>query len=292
MRILVTGATGLLGRHLLPRLAGHDVFALSRAPAPDGDARVTWIHHDLSGPLDRALLPERLDAIVHLAQSERHDDGPDGFADVFAVNVRSTAELLEYGRAADIRSFVLASTGGVYGLSAEPISEDAPCTVESPYYRSKLIAELLAKDYAPLFDCVVLRLFFVYGEGRSRMLVARLADRILRGETIVVEGDPGLRINPIYAGDAAAAIDAALALGRSETFNVAGAEVVTVTDLAERIAAALDRRVQIRHTGEGPPADLVANTERLRSGLGFIPPTDLDLGLAAVARSLTASEAG
>ena len=105
-----------------------------------------------------------------------------------------------------------------------------------------------------------------------------------------IEGDPGMRMNPIYADDAAAAIEAALALERQEVINVAGAEVVTVTDLVRRLAAALGTKGRVRHT-DGSPGDLVADTTRMRTVLGFHPDTSLDEGLGAVAQSIAVGSA-
>jgi UDP-glucose 4-epimerase len=115
VRVLVTGATGSIGPHLIRRLApGNEVFAISRHVDPELD-RVEWIRPDLSRPLDHAALPGGVDAVAHLAQSERYRDFPDGATDLFAVNVRSTASLLEYARGAGAR----ASRGHVTDWSRE-----------------------------------------------------------------------------------------------------------------------------------------------------------------------------
>jgi UDP-glucose 4-epimerase len=290
MRILLTGGTGMLGRQVIPRLAGaHEVFVLARGEQPDPAAEVRWVHHDLSVPVDRATLPDRIDAVVHLAQSQRYMEFPEGAEDIFAVNVQSTSGLLEYARRAGARCFVLASTGGVYEPSAEPIPESAPVAPSNPYTRSKRIAELLLDDYASELGGVVLRFFFVYGPGRRPTLVSRLAERILAGEQIQIEGDPGMRINPIFAEDAARAVEAAVELNEGMTINVAGRETVSVSELATRLARALDREPSLTHTGDAPPADLVADTSLMRAKLGVEPEKALDEGLATVARSLAVS---
>ena len=290
MKLLLTGGTGLIGRHLLERMApGHELVCVARSEPPaDLAASAEWIRWDLAEPLEPTRLPERVDGIVHLAQSERYRDFPDGAKDVFAVNVRSTSDLLEYGRKAGARAFVLASTGGCYAPSPEPIDEGSPLSSAGPYFRSKRMAELLAENYAELLGGAILRLFFVYGPVPGALLITRLAEQILRGEEIVIEGDPGMRLNPIFADDVAAAIEAALGLERQEVLNVAGAEVVTVTELVERLASALGKRAAIRHTDE-MTGDLVADTTRMKDHLGVEPATSLDEGLAAVARGIGAT---
>jgi UDP-glucose 4-epimerase len=286
MKVLVTGATGLIGSRVLARLGpDNEVFAVTRRDGPALEG-VEWIRQDLSQPLDVPALPGAVDVVAHLAQSERYRDFPDGAMDLFAVNVQSTAALLEYARGAGARAFVLASTGGSYAPSPERIPEDAPLMTPGPYFRSKRMAELLVENYASEFGGATLRFFFVYGPGGKR-LVAELANKILAGEDIVIEGDPGLAMNPIYVDDAAAAVEAALGLTEQAIINVAGNEVIRIRGLVERLAEAIGREVRIS-PGGAAPGDLVADTSLMRSVLGIRPSVDLDRGLRAVAESLMA----
>jgi UDP-glucose 4-epimerase len=287
VKLLITGATGLIGRHLVGRIsARHELVCISRSdPDPELAGAAEWLRLDLAEPIDPQSLPSKIDGIVHLAQSDRYRDFPDGMVDLFAVNVRSTFDLLEYGRRAGAKAFVLASTGGCYKPGPDPVREDSPLRPPDPYFRSKRMAELLAENYAGLLGGAILRFFFVYGPGPGMRLVTRLAQRILDGEEIVIEGEPGMRLNPIFADDASAAIEAALGLERQEVVNVAGLEVVTLSELVGQLAAALDRPAETRDTGDRP-GDLIADTARLRDRLGVIPGTSLDEGLAAVARSI------
>jgi UDP-glucose 4-epimerase len=287
MRVLVTGATGSIGSRLLERLApANQVFAVSRRGGPEREG-VEWIKADLSEPLDRGALPGSIDAIAHLAQSERYRDFPEGALDVFAVNVQSTAALLEYARGAGARSFVLASTGGCYAPGPDPVTEETALITPGPYFRSKRMAELLVENYADQLGGGILRLFFAYGPG-GKLLVSRLASRILAGDEIVIEGDPGMAMNPIYVDDAAAAVEAALGLTEQSTINVAGDEVLRIRDLVERLSAAIGREAIVSPGGDSP-GDLVADTSRMRSQLGIRPEVDLERGLRAVAEALMAT---
>jgi UDP-glucose 4-epimerase len=294
MRVLVTGATGLIGRSLLARLApGIEVIGMARGEPPPGPAGVDWVRQDLTEPLDGKALPHSLDAIVHLAQSERYRDFPDGAEDVFEVNVHSTFRLLDYARRAGADRFVLASTGGVYGPAPDPIREDAPLVLAGPYFRSKRMAELLVEDHSELLRAITLRFFFVYGPGQGRTLVPRLSERILTGEEIVIEGDPGMRMNPIYVEDAAAGVEAALRIGESAVVNVAGDETLDVTELVQRLGTALGREPTVTHAaGRDAEADMVADTARMRELLGVVPTTPLDRGLEEAARSFAAIRSG
>src|SRR5262245_66645035 len=112
MRVVVTGAAGFIGSALLRRLAGHEVIAVIRPGCTVAGAEC--IPLDLSQPLDVALLPSRIDVVIHLAQSSRARIFPQGAADAFAVHVASTAALLDWATRAGASRFCLVSTGSVY----------------------------------------------------------------------------------------------------------------------------------------------------------------------------------
>ena len=288
MTVLLTGATGFIGRHVLELLDDQKVVAIARREPPAVLAgHATWVRQDLAAGLDRAALPERVDVVVHLAQSERYREFPGGAADVVAVNVAAAAALADYAQAAGARRFVLCSSGGVYGVRRGPAHEDDPPAPASFYQASKHAAEVLLAPYAQLLRTVVLRPFFVYGAGQRGMLVAGLAKRVLAGETVTIDGEPGLRINPIHVSDAARAIVAAIgADAPAGVVNVAGAETVTLTQIVTELGAAAGVEPQIAYAGEGPPAQLLGDNGRMRETLGVTPRVTLRDGLRGVVEEL------
>jgi UDP-glucose 4-epimerase len=280
VKILVTGSAGFVGSHLLGQLeAEHELFPVVRQ-APD-DSR-EWIVQDLTQPLDRSRLPARIDAVIHLAQSPRYREFPDGAEDVYAVNVHSTFELLEYARAAGAQSFVLASSGGVYGYSNETLAETSPTTPVNFYLTSKHVAESLTANYQAFFCTVVLRFFFVYGPGQERMLVPTLIDKVRKGDQISIAGRPGQRINPIHVSDALQVFSPVLALGRSDVFNVAGEEVVSIRDLVGVIEEATGERAHVRHVDPEHDGDMVADNSRMKEVLGARPSVSLLDGIRSM----------
>src|SRR5262249_12395477 len=108
-RVLVTGANGFIGRHLVAALARrHHVFGVTRGlDSVPRLAGVEWIEQDLGQPISSGLLPPRIDAVVHLAQSRSYREFPEKAADIFRVNVGSTQDLLDHARLAGAETFVL-----------------------------------------------------------------------------------------------------------------------------------------------------------------------------------------
>lgn len=280
MKILLTGAAGFIGRHALERLEReHDVYPVVRRPP---DESRDWIVQDLVQPLDRTQLPRRVDAVVHLAQSRRYREFPQGAQDVYAVNVDSTFRLLEYARAAGAQSFVLASTGGIYGYSYETLVETSPANPLNFYLTSKHIAESLVANYQSFFRTVLFRFFFVYGAGQEGMLVPTLLDKVRKGDQISIAGRPGQRINPINVVDAVDAFAPALALERSDVFNVAGDEIVSIRELVAVIEEATGEGAHVRHIDPEHEGDLVADNTRMKDVLGVHPRVSLLEGIRSM----------
>ena len=288
-RILVTGAAGFIGSHLLRTLRGrHEVFGLVRSiPKEPSTGDVQWIEHDLTRRFVGSHLPGKVDAIIHLAQSKNYRDFPAQSRDIFDVNVQSTFHLLEYARQAGASCFVFASTGGLYGFSDQKFVEGDPVTLVhadptntlSFYFSSKLAGEQMVASYQRFFNTVVLRLFFVYGESQKSMLIASFVEKIKGGQPVVIQGNPGIRINPINVEDASRTLEAATELSGSSVINVAGDEVVTITDLVGLIEKASGYKAKVSHTNADSEGDIVGANDRMKETLGVHPQVSLLEGL-------------
>jgi UDP-glucose 4-epimerase len=266
---LVTGAAGLLGKATVNGLAdaGVEVHALARSAEQGFRDDVVFHEVDLSRSLEGIPLPDRVDAIFHLAQAREFRDFPGSALPVFAINVASTAFLLDYASRTGAGSFVYASSGGVYqGQAAAALTEESP--LHQPdglgyYLATKLSSEALVASYGSEFSTVSLRYFFIYGPGQARsMLIPRLYDRVRNGEAIGLQGPDGMRINPVHVTDAAAATIAAVDLEGRVTVNIAGPETVSLRDIG--ILFGQDtKRGAVFDQPAGDPSDLIASTARM-----------------------------
>ena len=268
MTVVVTGGTGLLGRAVLERLAGRErLLALHRpSTVPPPLVGVEWLAQDLTAPLSDAL-PPRADAILHLAQSRRHRAFPEGAVDTFAVNAMATVRLLDYARRAGARAFVLASSGAVYAPGRQPLREDDPPAPPSFYGHAKLAAERAALAFGEELPVQVLRWFLVYGPGQdAAAFMPGIAARVRAGVPIDLHGPDGMRCNPLFVEDAAAAVEAAMHRSACEVTNVAGPEVVTLRQIGELVGAGLG--IAPRYAEHPAGSDLVADVARMRERLG------------------------
>src|SRR3954451_15376541 len=149
MRVLVTGATGFVGRATCVELheRGHDVVALTRRPGsePAGTSAVQGdIAHEDPGPLQRAVAEARPDAVIHLAAeiaSQRSE------AKIRATNVDGTRRLVDAAqRSGSSPKLVFCSTVGTGEPNGELLEPGKPLPVETPYGRSKQEGERIVAE--------------------------------------------------------------------------------------------------------------------------------------------------
>jgi nucleoside-diphosphate-sugar epimerase len=245
--VLVTGATGFVGRHLVAQLlvAGHRVRALVRAARPPDDIDrpgVEVVRGDLSGhgPLDAIV--DGCDLVFHLAAAH----GPDvRAADCEAVNVRGTIALGNAAARAGVRRFVYASTRGVHGLvRGGTLDERSPIAPDSPYRASKLQAEreVVAIHARHGLPFVILRLPSMIGPGAMSWL--GLFRAIARGHfRLVGSGTNRHHLCPVPDAVQALVLAGSVDRADGETFLIGGAADLSLRELVELIARTLDVRL-------------------------------------------------
>ncbi|MEZ5966436.1 MAG: NAD-dependent epimerase/dehydratase family protein [Planctomycetota bacterium] len=241
---LVTGASGFVGCHLLPRLveAGHAVRCLARDPAwstTHGEVVAGCLGDEAS--LRRAL--DGVDVVVHLAAlvSFARKDA----AESFAVNEAGTRRLAALARAAGVRRFLHVSSVVAIGYSerGEILDETAPYNVARlrvPYCDSKHAAEQAVLDEVERgLDAVIVNPSSMFGPGDRRKARNSLLDAAQRGR---VPFAPSGGANFADVRDVAAGCVAALTRGRRGERYILGGENLTGRELMRTVFAAAGRR--------------------------------------------------
>ena len=155
-RVLVTGATGFLGRHIVTALqhAGYQVRALCRSEDVELARRnVEVVKGDVTDAKSLVAAMHDVTFVVHAAGAVTRGDGRDGRAWMMQVHVAGTRHVVEAACAADVSRVVHVSTSGTVAVGQDPdmvFHEDDPVPLQTihcwPYYLSKLLAERAAFD--------------------------------------------------------------------------------------------------------------------------------------------------
>lgn len=291
MRIVVTGASGFIGRHVVAELlqAGHRVETVHRGEALSlPAARHTRV--DVLSPEARAAV-HGADAVVHLAGQ---GDVQASFEQPFEysrLNALGTLNVLE-GLRQTGGHLVLASTQRIYAPASEPLREDAALAPTDPYAVSKLVAEQWCRMYAEQLGVptTTVRLFSVYGPGQvgqgTSGVVSIFLDRARRGEPLEVHSTQ--RRDLTYVGDVARGVRLAIERPHSagRVYNIATGAGTSLEELARlvcRVAGSSSAVVPPpRGSSEG---DRVADISLARRELGYTPMVDLEEGVRRTAGS-------
>lgn len=272
-RILVTGATGFIGRHAVEplRQAGHEVHAI-------GSRDCDLLDPAAAPPLLNELRPE---VLLHLAWYA--EPGAFWSSEENIGWVEASLRLLRAFAAAGGRRAVIAGTCAEYDWSYPRLSErDTPLAPSTLYGECKHALHRMAERWGRL-SVAWGRVFFLYGPGEHpARLVSSVASALARGEPAPCSSGEQVR-DFLHVADVGRAFAALAASAVEGPVNVGSGERVSVRDVVTRLGE-LAGRPELVELGALPkrpdePPELVADVRRLRDEVGFRPSLTLEEGL-------------
>jgi UDP-glucose 4-epimerase len=296
MKVLVTGGAGFIGSHIADALIQngyqvHVVDNLSTGRRENIPEAATFHDLDVRSERIQALFErEQFRLLVHqAAQMDVRVSVSDPRLDA-SINVLGFLNLMEAGRAHGLERVLFASTGGaIYGEPEYvPQDEAHPVRPLSPYGITKLTTERYLHFYEQQYgiDYVALRYANVYGPRQNPHgeagVVAIFAERLLREEQPVINGDGLQTRDYVYVSDVVRANLAALSHRGSGRFNIGTSIETNVCELFRKLRDQISPAIEERH-GEGKPGEQrrsVLSFERAYEQLGWSPQIALDQGLA------------
>jgi nucleoside-diphosphate-sugar epimerase len=302
MKILITGASGIIGSALIKKLRSKDnlIICQSRESHPDRPM-LKWIKHDLITNSWNKLDGYEIDIVYHLAgQTSTYEAKKSPIGDLES-NVVSLLQLLEYFRGQLKRPFVvIAGTATEVGLTKIlPINEDMQEKPVTYYDLSKLTAEMYLKQYVRegLAKGCALRLSNVFGNSnrgqqRDRGILDKIFSRAACGQNINIYGNGNYLRDYIFIDDVVSAFIAASTHqqqtnGRS--FYIGSGKGIAMKDAFLKVAslAAKMTGTEVKYELIAPPAELskieyrnaVIDSSAFTEATGWLPQYDFDEGI-------------
>ena len=299
--VLVTGAGGFIGQHLVKHLLtqGAKVRALF---GPNDDLQdktdqlqqlYLWRQADMEDADNWDELLIDIETIVHLA-------GPPFAAQSFNqplsythTHVLGTVNLLNQARQHNINRLIYVSSAEVYGLPlTNPVTELHPVAPRSPYAAAKLAAEYFIQSYARSFSmkAIIFRPFSIYGPGmHTQSLLGTILEQSINRDVINIFNADSVR-DFCYINDFVELLTQALGEPSSDTFeapiyNVGSGRGYSVKEIVSTLATILHRKLEIHQLVEQDRpiqaniAVLISDISKTKQTYSWQPYYSLEMGL-------------
>lgn len=272
MKILITGATGFIGNHVLQKLkqTTHEITVLS-SQSVDGFQVINAQEYHFAPNYLLENGCQEIDTILHIGAYTPKKKPEANDATRCTSNITNTETLL-LSALPSLRRFIFLSTLDVYGMSEGVLTESSPCSPLTLYGQSKYYCEKMIQAYFSNTSVIhpILRIGHVYGEGEEvyQKVMPTMIRQVISGENITIYGSGQARRTFIYVKDVADAILASLELADSSVINVVGSESISINQLAEQIRTSCSSNSVIQHLPSViPEYDLLFDNTLLREKL-------------------------
>jgi len=286
LSVLVTGASGFIGRHVSTYLSKKGFNILTT------DLKGADVNGDLS---DRVFVLDvvaklRFEAVVHLAAVTDIKMSIQDPHKTYIVNDFGTLNLLEAASRKDVQRFIYASSANVYGVPVElPVKESTPFNPRTPYDYSKVVGEHLVRSYAATkkLKATILRSWKIFGEyERLTAAIPNFIKCCLRGEAIPLYNGGADTTDPYYAENYARVIELCLLNEKAvgEVFNVGTGVERSIKQIAMEIKRLTNSNSTLldlppRSEAEKEPMRSYPDISRLKQLLGYEPVVPFEEGL-------------
>ena len=254
-RILITGAGGFVGIHLAKILSAKNNFITGLMLESQKNKYLDkTIFCDITNMEDLIKIKTLdFDYIFHLAAHTNIKEGILNPRNDLEINFLGTFNLIEIFRNKTIKSFNFISSVSVLSSKNKlPLAENATYGPSTPYAASKMSAEAYLKAYSKCFNLPIkiIRLFNVYGPGRSGLVVDDFINKLLvNNKTLEIMGDGKQIRDFLYVSDAVSGIILVAQDGEvNNTYNVASGIPIEINELAKKIIYFKTKNVQIKRT--------------------------------------------
>jgi len=286
MNILVTGASGQLGRILSKKILDEKIPFLGLDIRKEDSIDGKMIHSEITDSTDlkkHASKLEEIDTLIHLASLITNDkdvikSGPDSVE----LNIKGTMNLLKF--LPNLKKIIFSSTYMVYGTpNQNPVTENHSTNPNVVYGASKLSTEKYLQIYCKEkeISLSILRMMGVYNVKKPHgQAIPTFVKMIANDERPTIVGTGEIKRNHLYIDDAIDSIMTALKNTKSEIYNIGGRDAPSNLQLIEMINEAMNKKIQpVFKESKTSPYDFITDISKAEKELGFVPKIGIKEGI-------------
>lgn len=245
MKVLITGATGFIGKNMVERLLeeGHDVVCVTRKPIKEGmfPQKVENIVLDLKEIEKIGQQMAGVEIVIHVAAQLGHYGIP--YQYFYDVNYLSTVKLAKLAIQYGVKQFIFCSAPFVVGLGGRKTGEDEPYAPKDAYSETKMLAELGVINVCEgRIPYTILRPSYVYGKGDTRRIALY---KSIKKHYFALTTNGKAYIHPTYVSDIVDGFILSMLNPNAynEIFNLAAEQDCTSKEYLECIARNVDSKL-------------------------------------------------
>ncbi len=289
MKIVVTGSESFIGKELISQCKknGIEIIGLDLINANVKDYEFYQV--DIKSPEINDVIPENVDAIVHLAALSRDPDCKGKAYNCFNINVMGTLNVVNAAILKNVKQFIFASSEWVYDefIEMEEKDEDSPINIanhSSEYALSKLVSEAnLRQQYNNGFcPTTILRFGIIYGPRKDNWSAVESVASSVKNQNEVTVGSLKTGRRFIHVSDIARGIIKSIGLSGFNIINLTGNKIITLDDVIQKSQSNFGKSVKVIEKNSSQISIRNPSNKKAKKMLNWEPQIDLEQGIESL----------
>ena len=293
MKLIITGSESFIGKELIRQCKEKEIKIIGIDIIDKENSEFEYHKISIYTPEIINIIPNDVDAIIHLAALSRDSDCKGKAYECFENNVMGTLNLIKCAKEKYVKQFIFASSEWVYDEFKEKQSKDEEYPINSlsltsEYALSKLTSEInLKQQYVNGFcSTTILRFGIIYGPRKNNWsAVEAIASQIKNNDEINVGSlKNGRRF--IHVSDIVNGIIKSIGLKGFHTINLCGDKIITIKDIIENCEEIFNKKIRIIENNPNEQNIRNPDNTKAKAILGWSPEIDLKEGLKSIEKFL------
>jgi len=286
MKIVVTGSESFVGKELISQCKKNGIEVIGLDLIKSNEIDYEFYQVNINTPKIFDVIPENVDALVHLAALSRDPDCKGKAYNCFNINVMGTLNVINAAIVKNVKQFIFASSEWVYDefIEREEKDEDSLINIEnhsSEYALSKLTSEAnLRQQYNNGFcPTTILRFGIIYGPRKNNWSAVESVASAVKNQNEVTVGSLKTGRRFIHVSDIARGIFKSIGLSGFNIINLTGNEIITLDDVIQKSQSIFGKSVKVIEKNSSQISIRNPSNKKAKKMLNWEPQINLKQGI-------------